>query len=106
MIAGLIRYPDEIGRHSEALTRLAQLDPKAAPAIESLIELSETLDSHGEDAISQMQGQSVHMLGFGFAKKLVGLVLREARDLSGLKPRTDLIRLFDLLFHFPKSVNN
>jgi DNA primase len=57
VIAGFVRHPGEISRHSEALTRLAKLDPKAAPAIESLIELSETLDSHGEDAISHLQGQ-------------------------------------------------
>ena len=56
VIAGLKRYPEEIARHSEALIGLAQLDPNAAPQIESLIELSETLDSHGANAISQQQG--------------------------------------------------
>ncbi len=56
VIAGLVRHPSEIARHSEALTRLARLDPKAAPAIESLIELSETLDSRGANAISSQQG--------------------------------------------------
>ncbi|MEP3421176.1 MAG: DNA primase [Erythrobacter sp.] len=56
VIAGLVRHPDEIARHAEALSRLANLDPKAAPAIESLIELSETLDSHTTNAISDVQG--------------------------------------------------
>jgi len=56
VIAGLIRHPDEIAAHSEALSRLAQNDPNAAPAIESLMELAETLDSHGSNAISELQG--------------------------------------------------
>jgi len=56
VIAGLIRHPGEIARHAESLTRLAKLDPNAAPAIESLIELSETLDSRGQHAISDKQG--------------------------------------------------
>lgn len=56
VFAGLIRHPDQIHHHSEALSRLARLDHEAAPAIESLIELSETLDSHGQSAISDFQG--------------------------------------------------
>jgi len=56
VIAGLVRHPGEISRHAEALSRLAKLDPNAAPAIESLIELSETLDSQGTKAISDVQG--------------------------------------------------
>ncbi|MEM7664588.1 MAG: DNA primase [Pseudomonadota bacterium] len=56
VMAGLVRHPDQIARHSEALTRLAKLNPNASPAIESLIELSETLDSHGGKAISVAQG--------------------------------------------------
>ncbi|MCK0100579.1 DNA primase [Qipengyuania sp. S6317L1] len=56
VIAGLVRYPEEISSHSEALSRLAQNDPNAAPAIESLMELAETLDSHGANAISELQG--------------------------------------------------
>ncbi len=56
VIAGLVRHPEEISRHAEALSQLARLDPNAAPAIESLIELSETLDSQGQNAISDMQG--------------------------------------------------
>ncbi len=56
VIAGLARHPSEISRHAEALTRLADANPKAAPQIESLMELSETLDSHGTNAISVTQG--------------------------------------------------
>ena len=56
VIAGLIRHPDQIERHAEALIRLAKVDREAAPAIESLIELSERVDSHGQTAISGEQG--------------------------------------------------
>nr|WP_298927650.1 DNA primase [uncultured Erythrobacter sp.] len=52
IIAGLLRHPNEIARHSETLIALAKHDAKAAPAIESLIELSETLDSDATNAIS------------------------------------------------------
>ena len=51
VIAGLTRHPDQIERHSEALSKLARFNPQAAPAIESLIELAETLDSREESAI-------------------------------------------------------
>ncbi|MEO0690383.1 MAG: DNA primase [Pseudomonadota bacterium] len=51
VIAGLLRHPDEIERHSEALSRLAGLDQQAAPVIESLIEVTETLDSPAQNAI-------------------------------------------------------
>ncbi len=43
-------------RHKDALTKLAQMDQNAALLIESLIELSETLDSRGANAISSVQG--------------------------------------------------
>ena len=56
VIAGLVRHPDQIGVHAEALIRLANLDPKTAPAIESLFEYAETLDSRGDIAISGAQG--------------------------------------------------
>ncbi|MEE4200685.1 DNA primase [Erythrobacter sp.] len=56
VVAGLTRHPDQIAVHLEHLTRLARLDPKAAPAIESLIELSETLDSRQMPAISLERG--------------------------------------------------
>jgi len=54
--AGFLRHPGEIERHLEALTGLAGLDKSTAPAIESLIELSETLDLHTADAIFAAEG--------------------------------------------------
>ena len=57
VIAGLTRYPDEIARHTEALSALARIDRDAAPLIESLFELAETLDSHDATAICTAQGQ-------------------------------------------------
>ncbi len=56
VISGLVRHPSEIGRHSQALFQLAQFDPETAPLVESLIELTETLDSHGGNAISGEHG--------------------------------------------------
>ncbi|TRD09925.1 DNA primase [Erythrobacter insulae] len=56
IVAGLLRHPSEIHRHAETLISLAKHDAKAAPAIESLIELSETLDSQAITAISDEQG--------------------------------------------------
>ena len=56
VFAGLIRHPDQIERHAEALYRLARLDPKTAPLVESVIEFTETLDSHGQDAIFGERG--------------------------------------------------
>ncbi|WP_017664002.1 DNA primase [Porphyrobacter sp. AAP82] len=58
VLAGLARYPGQIARHTEALIGLARLVPDAAPAIESLLELAETLDSRGPTAIcTPKQGQ-------------------------------------------------
>ncbi|MEM1195889.1 MAG: DNA primase [Pseudomonadota bacterium] len=56
VIAGLVRHPGEIDRHAEALSRLAKLEPNAAPVIESVIELTETLDSRDGTAIFDERG--------------------------------------------------
>lgn len=56
VIAGLLRHPSEIERHVEALARLAKLEPSAAPLVESVIELTERLDSHDEIAIFHEHG--------------------------------------------------
>ena len=56
VLAGLARYPQAIARHTEALTTLARIDRAAAPAIESLLELAETLDSRDATAICTSQG--------------------------------------------------
>ncbi|MEO0907550.1 MAG: DNA primase [Pseudomonadota bacterium] len=56
VFAGFVNHPEEIVRHKDALTKLAQMDQNAALLIESLIELSETLDSRGANAISSVQG--------------------------------------------------
>ncbi len=58
VLSGLARYPGQIARHTEALISLSRLLPEAAPAIESLLELAETLDSRQPTAIcSSTQGQ-------------------------------------------------
>lgn len=57
VLAGLARHPGEISRHTEALIGLSRLVPEAAPAIETLLELAETLDSRTAHAICSGQGQ-------------------------------------------------
>jgi DNA primase len=57
VIAGLARFPHQIDRHAEALTRLARIDREAAPLIESLFELAETLDSQAATAICDKSSQ-------------------------------------------------
>lgn len=57
VLAGLARYPGQIGRHTEALSALARRDRQATALIESLFELAETLDSRGATAICTSQGQ-------------------------------------------------
>lgn len=58
VLAGLARYPEQIARHSEALSALARHQPRAAPVIESLFEIAETLDSREPTAIcTSTQGQ-------------------------------------------------
>ncbi len=56
VLAGLVRHPDQIHRHEEALARYAQRDPKAGPAIDSLLEAVETLDLRAGSTISLGQG--------------------------------------------------
>ena len=80
VIAGLVRHPEEISVHAEALSKLAQNDPNAAPAIESLMELSETLDSRGGDAISGIEGSPAPPVTNQFAFLREGTDPGEARE--------------------------
>ena len=80
VIAGLVRHPEEIARHSEALSRLALNEPNAAPAIESLMELAETLDSRGPNAISELQGLPAPPVNHQFAFLREGTNPGEARE--------------------------
>jgi len=56
VIAGLVRFPQEIARHAEALSTLARMNPETAGLIESLFELAETLDSRDELSICESLG--------------------------------------------------
>jgi DNA primase len=56
VVAGLVRFPQEIDRHAEALSTLARHDREAAPLVESLFELAETLDSRPPVAICDSLG--------------------------------------------------
>ncbi|KRA83412.1 DNA primase [Altererythrobacter sp. Root672] len=52
VVAGLVRHPDQIARHAEALLGLSSHEPKLAGAIETLIELSDTLEAGRSRTIS------------------------------------------------------
>ncbi len=52
VLTGLARHPDQIVRHEEALMRLARRDRNIAPAVDSLIEAAESLDSARASPIS------------------------------------------------------
>ncbi|MEM8726154.1 MAG: DNA primase, partial [Pseudomonadota bacterium] len=80
VMAGLVRHPDQIARHAEALTRLAQHDQHVAPTIESLIELAETLDSQGPDAIFGEQGYPAPPEDHRYAFLREGTPTGEARE--------------------------
>ena len=52
VLAGLARHPREIGRHAEALARLARAVPGTAETIDRLFDLSEALESGRQNPIS------------------------------------------------------
>ncbi|MFL0356708.1 DNA primase [Erythrobacter sp. GH1-10] len=93
VIAGLVRHPEEITRHSEALIQLARHDQTAAPAIESLIELAETLDSNGANAISAEQGYPAPPVDSRYTFLREGTPPGEARE--------ELAEAVSLLAHKP-----
>ncbi|MEL7189573.1 MAG: DNA primase [Pseudomonadota bacterium] len=80
VMAGFLRHPDQIERHQNALMELARHDPQATSAIESLIELSETLDSNSEMAISEQLGQIAPPDDLRYAFLREGTHPGEARD--------------------------
>ncbi|ANY20632.1 DNA primase [Tsuneonella dongtanensis] len=56
VVAGLLRFPDQILVHAEPLGRFAAHDGKTGPALESLIEAAEMLEPGEETPISPPQG--------------------------------------------------
>ena len=56
VIAGLLRFPDQILVHAEPLGRFARSDGRAGPALESLIEAAELLEPGDGAPISAPQG--------------------------------------------------
>lgn len=56
VIAGLMRFPDEALRHAEQLGRFAQLDPKAGPAVDAVLEAVEMLEPGETLPISSLDG--------------------------------------------------
>lgn len=56
VITGLARFPDQIDRHADVLSRFAASDRNLAPAIDFLLEAAETLERGGESPICIPEG--------------------------------------------------
>ncbi len=56
VIAGLLRFPDQILTHAEPLARFASSDGRSGPALETLIEAAEMLEPGQATPISAPQG--------------------------------------------------
>jgi DNA primase len=56
VIAGLVKFPDQILRHEDALSDLARRDQNVGPALDSLLEAAETLDLSAQSTISLERG--------------------------------------------------
>ena len=56
VIAGLMKFPDQILRHEGALSELARRDQNVGPALDSLLEAAETLDLSVQSTISLDEG--------------------------------------------------
>ncbi len=80
VITGLARYPDQILRHAEVLGRFAAHDPRAAPAIDMLIEVAETLEHGDKSPISVPVGTIAPPDNTRFAFLGVGIDPIAARD--------------------------
>jgi DNA primase len=52
VLAGLVRYPDQIETHSEQLLRLSSVMPETTPAVDFLLDAAETLEAGGNTPIS------------------------------------------------------
>jgi DNA primase len=58
VLAGLARYPDQIGRHAEALLSLAPAEPRLSAAIDELLETAEMLEGGALHPISPAATQT------------------------------------------------
>ena len=65
VIAGLARHPDQIGRHMEALLRVASAEPVLGPLVDALLHLGEM--SGGDTAAAALldEGDAGPISGFG-----------------------------------------
>ncbi|MCV0381851.1 MAG: DNA primase [Erythrobacter sp.] len=80
VIAGLARFPDQISRHEEALSRFAARDRSVAPAIDLLIEAAEALDFDADSPISLGEGHPASPENTRYAFLLEGTDPGEARE--------------------------
>ncbi len=93
VIAGLLRFPDEVSRHAEALSTLARSDRELGRAIDSLLEAAEALEP---DAIAPIwadraEGSKRGAVSFAFL----------ADDADPVEAREELAQAVALLVERP-----
>jgi len=80
VITGLARFPDQILRHADALTRFAAYDQRSSAAIDSLIDTAETLEPSDKSPISVPHGTIAPPDNTRFAFLVEGIDPIAARD--------------------------
>ncbi|ROT95193.1 DNA primase [Altererythrobacter sp. FM1] len=80
VLAGLLRFPDQITAHADELSRFAVADKKIGPALDSLIEAAEMLDPGAKTPISAPAGLSAPLDKARFAFLREGTDPHEARE--------------------------
>ncbi|UVI38786.1 DNA primase [Qipengyuania spongiae] len=80
VLAGLARYPDQIARHEDALSRFAARDRNVGPAIDLLLEAAETLDFGADSPISLGEGYPASPENTRYAFLFEGTDPGEARE--------------------------
>ena len=80
VLAGLARYPDQIARHEDALSRFAARDRNVGPAIDLLLEAAETLDFGADSPISLGEGHPASPENTRYAFLFEGTDPGEARE--------------------------
>ncbi|WP_120717918.1 DNA primase [Tsuneonella amylolytica] len=80
VVAGLLRFPDQIMIHAEPLSRFARADTRTGPAFETLIEAAEMLDPGESAPISAPHGFAPPPDSNRYAFLLEGADPRAARE--------------------------
>ena len=80
VVAGLVRYPEQLPRHAEALARLTPEDMQVAASIDSLLEVADMLEIGGDLPISVMQSFAAPPDNTRFSFLMEGADPQDARE--------------------------